>query len=67
MKYVISFLMFWYDFIVGDDWRLAVGAVVGLFICGYGYDIWHLNLWWLMPLVVLASLTYSLLIAKRKN
>lgn len=66
MKYLINFLIFWYDFIVGDDWRLAAGVVIGLVICGYGLDALRLNLWWLMPPVVLASLAYSLLNAKQK-
>jgi hypothetical protein len=25
-----AFLRFWYDFIVGDDWRVAVGVLVVL-------------------------------------
>jgi len=28
MRFVKGFLHFWYDFIVGDDWRIAVGVVV---------------------------------------
>ena len=30
MRYVVAFLRFWYDFIVGDDWRIAAGAVLVL-------------------------------------
>jgi hypothetical protein len=30
MKYVVAFLRFWYDFIVGDDWRIALGVVLVL-------------------------------------
>jgi hypothetical protein len=26
----LAFLRFWYDFIVGDDWRIAVGIVAVL-------------------------------------
>ena len=26
MRYVHGFLRFWYDFIVGDDWRIAAGV-----------------------------------------
>lgn len=66
MKYVVNFVMFWYDFIVGDDWRLAAGVVAGLLVCGYGLKSLHLNLWWLMPLIVLASLAYSLRVATQK-
>ena len=34
MLYVKRFLHFWYDFIVGDDWRIAAGVVVVLVIGG---------------------------------
>jgi hypothetical protein len=27
---LIAFARFWYDFVVGDDWRLAVGIAVTL-------------------------------------
>ena len=30
MKFVGGFFRFWYDFIVGDDWRVAVGVVLAL-------------------------------------
>lgn len=29
---MIRFLRFWYDFIVGDDWRVAVGVVIALML-----------------------------------
>jgi hypothetical protein len=29
-RFVGGFLRFWWDFIVGDDWRIAVGVVVVL-------------------------------------
>ena len=30
MKYVTGFLFFWYDFLVGDAWEVALGAVLAL-------------------------------------
>ncbi len=30
MRIVRGFLRFWYDFIVGDDWRIAFGVVLVL-------------------------------------
>ena len=30
MSIVRGFFRFWYDFIVGDDWRIAAGVVVVL-------------------------------------
>ncbi len=30
MRFVYGFARFWYDFIVGDDWRIAVGIAAVL-------------------------------------
>lgn len=30
MRFVTGFLRFWWDFVVGDDWRIAVGVVAVL-------------------------------------
>jgi hypothetical protein len=30
MRFIKSFGQFWYDFIVGDDWKIAVGVVIAL-------------------------------------
>jgi O-antigen ligase len=30
MGFVRGFFRFWYDFVVGDDWRIAAGVVVVL-------------------------------------
>ena len=32
MRWVIGFARFWYDFIVGDDWRVAAGVAAVLAI-----------------------------------
>ena len=32
MGFIRNFAFFWYDFIVGDDWTVAVGVVVALVI-----------------------------------
>jgi hypothetical protein len=48
-----------WDFVVGDDWRLALAAVVAIgstaVVCALG-----LSAWWLAPLVALAALCWSL-------
>ena len=33
MRFVVAFGRFWYDFVVGDDWRIAAG-VVGVLAAG---------------------------------
>ena len=35
MKYIRAFGAFWWDFIVGDDWRVAAGVAVGLAITAF--------------------------------
>jgi len=32
MSYIVAFLRFWYDFLVGDDWKIAATVVVALLL-----------------------------------
>lgn len=32
MKHVTGFFRFWYDFIVGDSWQIAVGVVLVILV-----------------------------------
>ena len=54
-----SFLRFWYDFVVGDDWRVALGVVVGLALTGWVSST-SIPTWWILPVAVLALLPVSL-------
>jgi hypothetical protein len=59
MPYLKQFLMFWYDFIVGDDWVVAVG--VGAALVSLTQLVSRsINAWWLMPLAVAGLLALSL-------
>ena len=59
MRYVRSFCLFWWNFIVGDDWRVAAGVAVAL---GATYGLAHngVDAWWLLPAVVALVLAESL-------
>jgi hypothetical protein len=57
MRHVGAFLRFWWNFVVGDDWRGAAGLAV---ILPLTWALAHHGLpaWWLLPsgvAVVLAS------------
>ena len=57
VRWIGGFLFFWYDFIIGDDWRVAAGVVAGFFaIHSLG-----VSSWWLMPVVVALLLSSTLL------
>jgi hypothetical protein len=60
MRLLKSFAMFWYDFIVGDDWTVAVGVVVFLAVTG-ALTHARVNAWWLLPVAAAALLAVSLL------
>ena len=53
------FLLFWYDFVVGDDWRVAVGVVAALALTG-GLAAAGLPSWWVLPFAVGVLLPLSL-------
>jgi hypothetical protein len=59
VRYVRSFALFWWDFVVGDDWLVAAGVAVAL---GLTYVLAHngVNVWWLLPLAVALLLAASL-------
>ncbi|MBF9073732.1 hypothetical protein [Streptacidiphilus fuscans] len=54
-----SFGQFWYDFIVGDDWRVALGVAVAL-AATWGLTRSGVNAWWLLPVAVAGLLGLSL-------
>ncbi|MHB1444456.1 MAG: hypothetical protein ACYCTI_00805 [Acidimicrobiales bacterium] len=54
-----TFYDFWYDFIVGDDWRVAIGVVAALAIT-WGISRSSFPAWWLVPVAVVLLLPYSL-------
>jgi hypothetical protein len=58
---VKAFLRFWYDFIVGDDWTIAVGVVLALAVTAVLAHHGLHSVWWLVPLVVATGLTWSVL------
>ena len=60
MKRLRAFGHFWYDFVVGDDWRLALASAIALGACGL---LTHLDVssWWPLPVIVAITLTLTLM------
>jgi hypothetical protein len=57
---VKAFFAFWYDFIIGDDWRVAVVVVLAL-VATYGLDATTaIPAWWVLPAAVALVLPVSL-------
>lgn len=65
MNAILGFLRFWYDFVVGDDWRVAAAVVAALaltaVLAGQGFA------WIILPLVVLAFLSLSVWRVARRS
>jgi len=58
MKYVKQFGLFCWDFVVGDDWRLAGGAIasVGLTVLLAHHGK---NVWWMLPVLIVGAVALS--------
>jgi hypothetical protein len=64
-RWLKSFGAFWYEFVIGDDWRgaaIVTGALAVTAILVHAADV---NAWWLLPLCVFAGLGWSLRRATR--
>ena len=59
-----AFFAFVYDFVIGDDWLVAVGVVVGL-AATYLLSQQGIVAWWLLPLLLVVLLPVSLWRAAR--
>jgi hypothetical protein len=58
MRYLEAFGRFWWDFIVGDDWRVAVGLAAALGLT-WLLEQHEVAAWWLLPLAVALVLAGS--------
>jgi hypothetical protein len=50
---------FWYDFVIGDDWLVAAGVVIGL-AGTYGLHRAGVTAWWFLPVLLVVLLPVSL-------
>ncbi len=61
-----TFGLFVYDFVIGDDWRVAAGVTAGLAGTYLLVHEAHLRAWWLVPVLLVALLPVSLWRAVRR-
>jgi hypothetical protein len=66
MSRLESFARFLYDFVIGDDWRIALGVVVGIGVTAIIGGT-SLAAWWILPLAVALLLALSVWTAARKR
>jgi len=59
MKWLARFARFWWDFVVGDDWLVAVLVAIAI---GVTAALAHSNVtaWWLLPVAAPLILWLSL-------
>ena len=60
MKRLRAFALFWWDFVVGDDWRVAAGLALAIAAVALLAREAHVSSWWLLPLAVAGVLYASL-------
>lgn len=63
---VRAFLAFLYDFVIGDDWRIAAAVVAGLAVT-YAVSQTSVPSWWVMPALLVVALPATLWRATRKR
>jgi hypothetical protein len=61
-----SFLRFLWDFVVGDDWRIAVGVAAALGITALVATT-EVAAWWILPVAVALLLAASVWHATRSS
>jgi hypothetical protein len=61
-----AFGLFWYGFVIGDDWTVAAAVCAALLIV-WGLLSAGFVAWWLLPLVVVASLGASIWRLERRS
>src|SRR5713226_3349872 len=58
-SWIAGFGLFWYHFIIGDDWTVAAAVAAGLILTALFVSA-RINAWWIVPLIVIAMLGLSL-------
>jgi hypothetical protein len=65
-SWIVGFGRFWYDYIFGDDWTVAVAVFIGLAATAV-LNSSHVVSFWLIPLIVFVMLGISLRRARPRD
>jgi hypothetical protein len=60
-----AFGAFWYDFIVGDDWRIAIVVAAALGVT-FAVSKTSIPAWWVLPVAIVLVLPWSLWRARKR-
>jgi hypothetical protein len=63
---VRTFLRFLWDFVIGDDWRIAA-AVAAALVLTLVMSNGGITAWWLLPVVVVVMLSVSVWAVARQH
>jgi hypothetical protein len=66
MRWLVNFGRFWYDFIVGDDWTIALGVTAAVALTAVVANA-NLTAWPILPLTVIVGLAWSVARARRSQ
>jgi hypothetical protein len=66
MRFVLAFVRFLWDFVVGDDWRVAAGLVIA-FVLTWVLAHNGLAAWWPLPLAAALLLVGSVVSEARRS
>jgi hypothetical protein len=67
IRRIRAFGAFWYDFIIGDDWLVALGVTLALAITYAASHITDAPVWWIVVVAVAILLPLSVFRATRRR
>lgn len=65
LSWAVGFAMFWYRFIIGDDWTMAATVAVGLTVTALLHAR-GVSAWWIVPALVIVIVGVDLERASRR-
>jgi hypothetical protein len=67
MRTLRTFGGFWYDFVIGDDWRVALAVVAALGVTLTLNRVAEVAPWWILVVAVVVALPVSIARVARKK